>query len=101
MKHMITYTVKPDRAAENERLARAVYQSLEEQRPAGLRYATFRLGDGVSFVHLVSHDEPDGTNALTSLAAFKAFAEGVKDRCVAPPVRVDLTEIGSYGVFGG
>ena len=96
---MVSYTLKPDRVAENERLARAVYEALAEARPAGLRYATFRLGDGVSFVHIVAHEEAGGANALTALPAFQAFAAGVKDRCVAPPVRVDLNEIGSYGFF--
>src|SRR3954471_2937802 len=97
---MVNYKVKADRAAENERAAAAVYEALRLARPAGLRYATFRLGDGVSFVHIVSHDEVDGANALTSLPAFKAFSKGVKDRCEVPPSRVDLTEIGSYGFFG-
>jgi hypothetical protein len=100
MFHMVSYKLKPDRVAENERLATAVYAALREARPAGLRYATFRLEDGVSFIHVVSHDEADGTNALTALPAFKAFAAGVKDRCVEPPRRVELTEIGSYGFFG-
>jgi hypothetical protein len=45
------------------------------------------------------HDDAEGRNALTALPAFKAFAEGVKDRCETPPVRVELTEIGSYGFF--
>jgi hypothetical protein len=99
MKHMVSYTLKPDRVAENERLARAVYEALAETRPAGLRYATFRLADGVSFVHIVAHEEAGGANALTALPAFQAFAAGVKDRCIAPPVRVELNEIGSYGFF--
>ena len=99
MKHMVSYKVRPDQVAENERLAAAVYDALREARPPGLRYATFRLGDGVSFVHIVSHDEPDGSNALTSLPAFKAFSAGVKERCSEPPKRVDLTEVGSYGFF--
>lgn len=99
MLHMVSYTLKPDRVAENERLARAVYEALREARPVGLRYATLRQGDGVSFIHIVAHEEAEGTNALTALPAFQAFAAGVKDRCVAPPVRVELTEIGSYGFF--
>ena len=98
-KHMVSYKVKPERAAENERLAAAVYDALRAARPTGLRYATFRLEDGVSFVHIVAHDEPDGSNALTSLPAFKAFAAGVKERCDQPPVRAELTEIGAYGFF--
>ena len=100
MKHMVSYQLKPERVAENEGLVLAVFESLKQARPAGLRYATFRLGDGVSVVHIVSHDEVDGVNALTALPAFKAFAAGIKDRCEVPPHRVDLTEIGSYGFFG-
>jgi hypothetical protein len=100
MKHMVSYTLKPDRVAENERYVTAVFEALRKARPSGLRYATFRLGDGVSFVHLVSHEEADGSNALTALPEFKAFTAGVKDRCVSAPVRVELAEIGSYGFFG-
>ena len=43
--HMVSYTLKPDRVAENERLAGAVYESLSETRPAGLRYATVQTGE--------------------------------------------------------
>jgi hypothetical protein len=99
MKHMVSYKLKPGRVAENERLVAAVFESLKQARPSGLRYATFRKDDGLSFVHIVSHEEPGGGNALTALPAFKAFAAGVKDRCEEPPVRVELTEIGSYGFF--
>jgi hypothetical protein len=101
MKHMVRYTLKPECVAENERLAAAVYEALRATRPAGLRYATFRLGDGVSFMHVVSHEAGEGSNALTSLPAFQAFAAGVKERCVEPPQRTELTEIGSYGWFDG
>jgi len=81
-------------------LRRGRLAALREARPSGLSDATFRLPDGVSFVHIVSHTEADRSNAPTSLPAFKAFAAGVRDRCVAAPVRAELTEIGSYGVFG-
>lgn len=100
MKHMIRYRLKPDCVAENERLSQAVYDALRRQRPAGVHYATFKAADGVSFVHVVSYDEGVSNNALTSLPEFRAFSEGVKQRCDEPPVRVDLTEVGSYGFFG-
>ncbi len=99
MNHMVSYTLKPDRAAENERLIAAVFAALEETRPTGLRYASFRRDDGVSFVHLVSHDFAEGANPLVALPQFKAFAAGIRERCVEPPVRVELTEIGSHGFF--
>ena len=49
---MVRYKVKPDQVAENETLVRAVYDELRELAPEDFRYATFRLEDGVSFVHL-------------------------------------------------
>ena len=49
---MVRYKVKPERVEENEELVRAVYDELGRTEPAGLRYATFKLDDGVSFVHL-------------------------------------------------
>ena len=52
---IVRYKVKPEQAAENEELVRAVYAELHETKPASLHYATFRLDDGVSFVHLSAH----------------------------------------------
>jgi hypothetical protein len=96
---MARYTVMPDRAAENEELVRAVYEELHETRPEGLRYATFKLVDGVSFVHFAEHDE-DGPNQLTQLASFKRFQEGIAERCDEPPVVSEVSTIGAYRLFG-
>jgi len=99
MKRMVRYKVKADRVEENERAIRQVYEDLQRLAPPGLRYATFRLDDGVSFMHIVSHQSDAARQALLELPAFKAFTGGVKERCTEPPVTVELTEIGSYG-FG-
>src|SRR5262249_60250456 len=96
---MVQYTVKPERAEENEDLVRAGYDELHETRPNGLRYATFKLDDGVSFVHLAEHDE-EGPNQLTPLASFKRFQEGIAERCDEPPVVSEVSTIGAYRLFG-
>ena len=97
---MVRYKLKADRVAENETFVREVFQQLERERPTGMRYATFKLDDGVSFVHIASLDAPDGTNPLTDLSTFKAFTADIKDRCEEPPVSVKLNEVGSYEFFG-
>jgi hypothetical protein len=97
---IVRYKVKPERAAENEELVRAVYAELHEKKLDGVHYATFRLDDGVSFVHLSAHDT-DGSSPLTKVEAFKRFQEHIADRCDEAPVVSQLTEIGSYRVFGG
>jgi hypothetical protein len=91
---MVRYRVKPERVAEHEGLIRAVFEELARSAPAGLRYAAYKQADGVSFVHvaLVAAEK----NPLDSIAAFKAFTAGVKERCDELPATVELTEVGSF-----
>jgi hypothetical protein len=93
---MVRYRVKPDRVAENEELVRAVYDELRRTEPMGLRYATFRLDDGVSFVHLSFIDGEDGRNPLSEVQAFARFQEGIGERCDEAPTVTPLREIGSF-----
>jgi hypothetical protein len=95
---IVRYKVKPDRAEENKALVRAVYDELGAAEPSGLRYATFVLDDGVSFVHIAATEGEE--NPLTETAAFKAFQKDIKDRCDEPPVVSPLNEVGSYRFFG-
>jgi hypothetical protein len=97
---MVRYRVKPERVEENEALVRAVYEELRLTQPAGLRYATFQLEDGRSFVHIASVETDDGRNPLSDVAAFKEFTANARDRCEEPPVTTELREIGSYNLFG-
>lgn len=97
MKHVIVrYTVKAERAADNEAYVRAVFAQLDRERPAGLRYATYKLADGVSFVHVATIDTPGDTNPLQALAAFQRFAQRIEERCVEPPVATTVEQVGFY-----
>jgi hypothetical protein len=98
---MVRYRVKADRAAENEAYVKKVFEQLASEQPSGVRYASFKLGDGVSFVHIVSIEGAEGSNPLGELSAFKAFTAQIKERCEEPPVAVELKEVGSYRFFGG
>jgi hypothetical protein len=95
-KVMVRYKVKPELVEENERLVRAVYEELDSSGLGGLRYATFRLDDGVSFVHIASNETEDGQTPLLGIAAFREFLKDVQARCVEPPVTVELHEVGSF-----
>jgi hypothetical protein len=94
---VVRYRVKPERVEENERLIERVYAELAERDPGGLRYATFRLEDGVSFVHVASIDAVDGHNPLREISAFADFTRDIADRCDEPPVAQDARLVGSYG----
>jgi hypothetical protein len=96
---LVRYSVKPDRVAENEELIRAVYAELGETQPTDLRYATFKLDDGVTFIHIASHETDSGPSPLTRISAFNKFRENIRDRCSEPPITTDLTEIETYRFF--
>jgi hypothetical protein len=91
---MVRYKVKPERAEENEALVRAVYDELHRTAPAGLQYATFVLEDGVSFVHMATHDAD--VNPLSQVEAFGRFQEHIRERCEEPPVATRMREVGSF-----
>jgi hypothetical protein len=80
--------------AENEALVRAVYDELGRVAPDGLHYATFRLDDGVSFVHVAMTDGE--RSPLPELEAFRRFQEGIDERCDEQPVVTPISEIGSF-----
>lgn len=96
---MVRYKVKPDRIADNEALVRAVYDELAESDPAGLHYATFKLEDGVTFIHIASITGEH--NPLADVAAFAAFQQDLGDRCDEPPAPTELSEVGAFRFFGG
>ena len=92
---VVRYEVKPGRADENQRLVEKVYEELRELQPAGFRYATFRLDDGATFVHISSEDG-NAPNPLGSVKAFSEFQAEIADRCEMKPLVLGATVVGSY-----
>lgn len=96
---MVRYRVTPDQVSENERLVRAVYDELRRVAPVGLRYATFKLDDGVSFVHLAAVETDDGTSPFRGIRAFEEFQRDIANRCDEPPVATEVSLIGEFSLF--
>ena len=92
---VVRYRTRPDAADENARLVEGVYASLAEVQPAGFRYTTYRLADGVSFVHVARHEGTE--NPLPALPAFAEFQRELGQRCVEPPAPSEATVVDSYG----
>ena len=92
---MVRYKTHEAQADANVALVHAVFDELRARAPASFRYTTYRLPDGVSFVHLATMDTPDD-NPLTNSPAFKAFQKDIKERCVEPPLLTEMTVVDSY-----
>jgi len=96
---LIRYRTKPDQADANAKLVEAVYAELHRTQPDGVSYATFRLDDQVTFLHLVQvRQEP---NPLLVIKAFGEFQAGIAERVDQGPAQENLTEVGSYRFFAG
>jgi hypothetical protein len=91
---IIRYRTRPDAAEHNSRLVAAVFGALAELKPSDFAYRTYRLNDGVSFVHIARFDADE--NPLAALPAFAEFQRDLAGRCVEPPAPADATVIGSY-----
>jgi hypothetical protein len=92
---VVRYTTKsPAAAEENSRLIEQVFAGLATDDPGGLRYAAFRLDDGVSFLHVATIESD--TNPLNQSSAFAEFQREIRDRTVEPPAASGATLVGSY-----
>ena len=96
---LVRYKVKEESAQENIEFIQAVFNALENSKPDGLRYASFQLEDGVSFVHIASIETEDGSNPLPNFDEFKVFVSDISSRCVEPPEPSEIKTIGSYRIF--
>jgi len=95
---MVRYKTTAEHAEQNAANVRAVFDELRARQPAGFRYATYRLEDGVSFVHVASVEA--GKNPLFDIPAFDRFQKALEGRCVEPPVVTELSPVDSYAPRG-
>jgi hypothetical protein len=101
MKSVIRYRTKAESADENQRLVEDVYAELAARDPGGMRYATLRLADGVTFIHIFMTDSDDTPNTMGDIAAFAEFQRELTQRCVEQPAAQAATVVGSYRLLPG
>ena len=94
---VVRYKVQADKADENRAFIGKVFEELAETRPAGLKYASFNLEGGQTFVHVAIVETEDGSNPLPETDSFKAFVADLRDRCEEPPVAAPADIVGMYG----
>lgn len=92
---MLRTKVKPDSAVEAEAGVKALFAALEEEKPQGIRYSSYRMSDGVTYVVLL--EVQDGVdNPLPGIAAFRDFQSSLGGWLAEPPAPEQLTAIGDY-----
>jgi len=69
---LVRYKTTEEGAAPNEALVQRRVRRAARPRARGIRYATYRLADGVSFLHVATVESRE-TNPLVELPAFLPF----------------------------
>ena len=96
---IVRYKIKADRAEENREYIRKVFAQLDEDKPDRLRYVSFNLDDGLSFVHIAVIETDDRKNPLPDMSAFQDFVSDINERCDEPPIATKADIVGSYHLF--
>lgn len=95
---MVRAKVDASKVDEVEQAATAMFAAIDAAQPDGVRYASCRLPDGVTFIALLALDEGID-NPLGAIAEFQAFQDNLKGWLVEPPSAEPLQIVGSYNLF--
>ena len=97
----VQYTVKAEYAETNKANISQVMADLQELSNPGIKYSTFVLEDGKTFVHFGIYSDQEALDVVNNLPSFQTFREQLKaSGPEAPPKGDDLTLVGSsYEIF--
>ncbi len=95
---LVRSKVQAAHVTEVEAAVKRVFAALEKAQPKGIRYASCRLDDGVTFVAMLELD--DGVeNPLPAYPEFQTFQENLKHWLAETPISEQMTVVGSYRLF--
>jgi hypothetical protein len=96
---MVRQRVKRESLDEAERAVRDLFGTLDRVGPQGLRYASTRVVDSLTFVILTELAD-DSEDPRPAIPEYARFLDQLKRWVDGPPVIERLDVIGSYGLFG-
>jgi RNA polymerase sigma-70 factor, ECF subfamily len=94
---MVRAKIKEENVGDARAAIEKVIQALEQAQPAGVRYASCLLSDGVTFVALLELED-DGA-PLRGFPAYQEMVENLEQWYAEPPAVEQMTVTGSYGLF--
>lgn len=96
---IVTAKVAPEHAGDLEAAAGKMFAALDREAPQGIKYASTRLADGVTYVAVL--EVADGVdNPLPGIPEFVEFQQGLRGWVAEPPAAGPATIVGNYGFFG-
>ncbi len=97
----VQYTVREEYVETNKKNIRTVMADLRAIANPGVRYSSFILEDGKTFVHLAIYDSEESVSVTTNLESFKKFQQALKSsQPEMPPKAEEMTLVASaYDFF--
>ncbi len=98
----IQYTVSPAFAEANKKNIIKVMDELKSINHPGIRYSSYVLDDGKTFMHFVVFQDEEASKVIGNFESFKHFqAELMASNPEIPPKFENLTLVGSsYDILG-
>lgn len=92
----VQYTVKPDYVEQNKANIKKVMDAINANPIEGMRYTSFILGDGQTFVHINMAKDGETLSKLNEVEEFNAFRQQLKaSEPISPPKSEDLNLVGA------
>lgn len=97
----VQYTVKTEYAETNKGNIRQVMADLRELANPGIKYSSFILEDGKTFLHFGIYADQEALEVVNNLPSFQSFREQLKaSEPEIPPKGDDLSLVdSSYEIF--
>jgi len=86
----VTYTTKPDFAAQNQQNIKAVMDDLQRLNYPGIFYHACTGTDGISFIHTAFFKTDEDQKLLHDLPAFNYFQQQLKNGGFETPPKQEL-----------
>jgi hypothetical protein len=91
----IHYVVKIEKVEESENLTRELFVHLKGQKPDGVMYTVYRMGENV-FIHIAGFANEGANLGFSLLPAVNFFLDSIKKLLIEEPVLNDVKEIDFY-----
>ena len=85
LQFLIQYKVKPDAVGDQEAAVHAFLDGIRSIGDPEAYYGSFKAEDGVSYTHVARFETEAALKRFQSQPHFKAFADGMRERCVEGP----------------
>ncbi len=97
----VQYTVKEDYVDTNKRNIQQVMSELRTLNNPGIKYSSFLLNDGKTFVHFGMYTNEETMAIVSNLDSFKKFRQQLQEsQSEVPPKAEDLNLVASaYEIF--